>query len=173
MVESESSFFATNSFWAMVALILFFAVLIYYKVPSLLKAALHKRAVRIAHELEEARRLRDEAQQLLAEYQKKRFAAEQEAAEIIASAERQAENIVADMRQKTEAYIAGRHKMAEQRIALAESEAVRSIRSAAVDKAVLAAGQAMENRIKADAAEGERLFRNSVADVEAGLKKTL
>lgn len=161
----------TNSFWALISLIIFFLILAYYKVPGLLKTGLDKRAERIAQELEEARRLREEAQQLLAEYQKKRFEAEQEAGEIIASARRQAENIIADIRRKTEDYIMHRNKMAEQRIALAETEAVNLVRSAAVDKAVLAAGKIMEDRIKNDAAEGDRLFDRSLTEIKARLKK--
>lgn len=161
----------TNSFWALIALILFFLILAYYHVPAMVKGALNKRAERIAQELEEARHLREEAQQLLAEYQKKRFASEQEAAEIIASARRQAEIIIADMKQKTEEYIVRRNKMAEQRIARAETEAVALIRSAAVDKAVAAAGKIMEAKIKTDKAEGARLFHQSVLAAETGLKK--
>lgn len=163
----------TNSFWALVALILFFAVLAYYQVPARIKKSLHNRAERIAQELEEARRLREEAQQILAECQKKRFAAEQEAAEIIASAHRQAELVCADIQQKTEDYIQRRSKAAEQRIARAEGEAVALIRAAAVDKAVAAAGKIMAETIQSDKAEGERLFRQSLRAAEAQLKKAV
>jgi len=163
--------FETSTFWALVSLILFFLILFYYKIHIYLRDALDKRAKRISDELEEARRLREEAQQLLAEYQKKRHEAEKEAGDILASAKRQAQNIVADMREQTKEYIIRRNKLAEQRIAQAEHEATRLIRSSAIDKAVSAAGVVMMDKIKANKSENDRLFRLSLSDVEAKLKK--
>lgn len=161
----------TNTFWTFIALILFLLILVYYKIPAMLKSGLLKRAERISKELEEARRLREEAQQLLAEYQKKRFDAENEANEIIDSAKRQAENIIADMRKATEDYIVNRKKIAEQRIAQAEAAAEKLIHAAAAEKAVDAAEHIMKERLKADKAEGERLFEHSLAEIEKKLKK--
>ncbi len=67
------------SFWALVALILFFGVLVYFGVPTLINKSLDDRADKIRSDLDEARRLREEAQSLLAEYQRKRKDAEAEA----------------------------------------------------------------------------------------------
>jgi len=161
----------TGAFWALVSLIIFLLILVYYKVPGLLSNALDGRAKRIAEELEEARRLREEAQQLLAGYEKKRAEAENEAGEILRSAERRAELIVADMRKDTEAYLARCRKMAEQRIAEAESEAVQAIRSAAADKAVKAAAIVLRDKLKNDAERGRELFDRSLQEVEMALKK--
>ena len=73
------------TFFALVALIIFLGVVIYFKAPQMLTGSLDKRAARIADELEEARKLREEAQALLAEYQRKQRDAEKEAADIIAA----------------------------------------------------------------------------------------
>ncbi|MEO8668407.1 MAG: hypothetical protein ABI399_07825 [Bauldia sp.] len=75
-------------FWALVALVLFFGVLIYMKVPGTLAGSLDKRAADIRKELDEARRLREEAEALLAEYQRKARDAASEAAQIIDQAKR-------------------------------------------------------------------------------------
>lgn len=88
--------------WATIGLILFGAVVVYLKVPGMLGKSLDERAGKIRNELEEARRLREEAQQLLAEYQRKRKEAEKEAADIVTAAKNEAGMLVEDARRKTE-----------------------------------------------------------------------
>ena len=78
------------SFWAFAGLIIFLGILVYFKVPSMMAKNLDKRADDIAAELEQAKKLREEAQQLLAEYQRKRNEAEEEAKSIVAAAEKEA-----------------------------------------------------------------------------------
>ena len=82
------------AFWALVALVIFLGIVIYLKVPGMINKSLDERAERIRNELDEARRLREEAQQLLAEYQRKRKDAEKEAGELIAAAEHEAAGLV-------------------------------------------------------------------------------
>eukprot|EP01035_Chromulina_nebulosa_P015872 gene15872-21041_t len=101
--------------------------------------ALDERAVKIGDELAEAKRLREEAQHLLAEYQRKRKEAEAEAAGIIAAAEREAAALTAEAKQKTEEFVARRNALSEQKIKQAETEAVNAVRIAAVDLAIAAA----------------------------------
>ncbi|TIU06729.1 MAG: ATP F0F1 synthase subunit B, partial [Mesorhizobium sp.] len=87
--------------WATVALVIFLAIAVYIKVPGLIAKALDARADKISNELEDARRLREEAQQLLGQYQRKRKEAEQEAADIVAAAKREADMLAAEAHQKT------------------------------------------------------------------------
>ena len=75
------------AFWALVGLVLFFAIVIYLKVPGMVAAGLDKRATTIRGELDQARKLREEAQALLAEYQRKARDAASEAEEIVVQAE--------------------------------------------------------------------------------------
>ena len=97
------------TFWALVALIIFLAAIVYLKVPGMLIGkSLDERAEKIRNELEEARKLREEAQALLAEYQKKRKEAEKEAGDIVDAAKREAEMITTEAKQKTEEYVARR-----------------------------------------------------------------
>ncbi len=155
------------SFWALVSLIIFFGILYYFKVPGLLTQSLDKRADRIRNELDEARRLREEAQQLLAEYQRKRKDAEKEAAELIAAAEHEAAGLVADARQKTEDYVQRRTAMAEQKIALAEAEAVNEVRRQAIDIAVAAAEKLIVEKV--DDKKAASLFSASVSELKQKL----
>ncbi len=155
------------SVWALVALVIFLGIIIYVKVPAMIGKSLDDRADKIRNELEEARKLREEAQQLLAEYQRKRKEAEKEASDMVAAAKHEAEIIVSDAKQKTEDYVARRTALAEQKIAQAERDAVNEVRSNAVEIAVAAAGKLLEGQIDAKAAAS--LFKKSLADVKSRL----
>jgi len=155
------------TFWALVALIIFLGILAYMKVPAMLGNALDQRAERIRNELEEARRLREEAQQLLAEYQRKRREAEQEAKDLVDAAKREAKLIVTDAKKKTEEYVARRAAMAEQKIAQAERDAVNEVRSRAVDVAVAAASKLLAEKV--DSKTSGELFNASLREVKSKL----
>jgi F-type H+-transporting ATPase subunit b len=152
------------TFWALVALVIFVAIVIYYKVPGMIAGSLDKRAETIRNELDEARRMREEAQQLLAEYQRKRKDAEQEASEIVASAEREAQTIVNEAKEKTEEYVARRTAMAEEKIAKAETDAVNEVRSSAVNLAIAAAERIIAE--KTDATTQKALFDSSLSEMK-------
>lgn len=153
------------SFWATVALFLFFALIIYMKVPGMLTKGLDNRADKIKNDLEEARRLREEAQQLLAEYQRKRKEAENEAESIVSAAKRDAEALAKEAEQKTEDYITRRTALAEQKIAQAESQAVAEVKATAVDLAVDAA-QAVIGKKMTGAASAD-MFKQSLAELKS------
>jgi len=155
------------TFWALIALIIFLGIIVYVKVPGTVAKSLDDRAERIRNELEEARRLREEAQQLLAEYQRKRKEAEKDAGDIVAAAQREAAMLLDEAHKKTEEYVARRAVLAEQKIAQAEREAINEVRASAVDLAVEAARTLLAGKIDAKAA-GE-LFKTSVQDVKSKL----
>jgi F-type H+-transporting ATPase subunit b len=155
------------TFWALVGLVIFLALMVYVKVPGMITRSLDDRAGKIRDELEQARRLREEAQQLLAEYQRKRKEAEKEAAEIVESARHEADMLVREAKQKTEEYVARRTALAEQKIGQAERDAVNEVRSNAVDIAVAAARKLLADKV--DATVAEKLFKSSVQDVKTRL----
>lgn len=155
------------TFYAFVGLVLFLALIVYLKVPGAMGKALDQRAEKISNELKEAKRLREEAQSLLAEYQRKRKEAEAEAASIVATAQREAEALTAEAKQKTEDYVARRTALSEQKIKQAEADAINAVRSAAVDLAISAAENVLSN--KADAATSKSLFDKAVAEVKTRL----
>lgn len=154
----------TDTFWALVGLLLFLAVLGYYKIPTHLLNYLDKRADHIRDELDEARRLRDEAQELLAEYQRKRQEAEKEAEEIIASAKHEAEMLAKEAHKKMEEYVTRRNKMAEHKIAQAEADAIAAVKSSAVDLAVAAARDIIEKEM--DKKTADNLIKTSLTEVK-------
>lgn len=152
------------TFWALIGLIIFLAIVVYLKVPGMVARSLDERAARISNELDEARNLREEAQQLLAEYHRKRKEAEKDASDIIAAAGREAKALVEDAKQKTEEYVVRRNKLAEQKIASAEAEAINEVRASAVELAIAAATRIVADKV--DTKTAGVLFKDSLAEVK-------
>jgi F-type H+-transporting ATPase subunit b len=161
----EFAFDAT--FFAFVGLVLFLALIVYLKVPGMMAKSLDDRADQIRNELAEAKRLREEAQHLLAEYQRKRKEAEAEAAHIVAAAEREAEMLTAEAKKKTEEFVANRTALSEQKIKQAEVDAIKAVRSAAVDLAIAAAEAVISKQ--ADGKVQSELFGQAVGEVKTRL----
>ncbi|MAY61180.1 MAG: ATP synthase F0 subunit B [Rhizobiales bacterium] len=155
------------SLWAFVGLVIFLGILAYMKVPAMMAKNLDKRAADIATELEQAKKLREEAQQLLAEYQRKRNEAEEEAKSIVAAAEKEAAALREEARQKTEDYVARRTSLAEQKIRQAETEAVNEVRASAVELAIAAAEKVMAEKV--DAKKADDLFKSSLTELKGQL----
>ncbi|MDR2309859.1 MAG: F0F1 ATP synthase subunit B [Brucellaceae bacterium] len=155
------------TFWALIGLIIFLAILVYLKVPAMMGRSLDERAANIAKELDEARTLREEAQALLAEYHRKRKEAEKEASEIVASAQREAAALLTEAKEKSEDYIVRRNKLAEQKIAQAEADAVNQVRASAVEIAVAAAGSLIADKM--DAKTAGEMFKSSLEQVKNNL----
>ena len=155
------------TFFAFVGVVLFLALIAYLKVPGMMAKSLDERADNIRKELEEAKRLREEAQALLAEYQRKRKEAEAEAAHIVASAEREAAALSEEARQKTEEFVARRNALSEQKIRQAEADAIGAVRAAAVDLAIAAAERVIAN--KADTSTQDALFKDALGQVQSRL----
>lgn len=153
--------------WVAVAFLIFVGILVYVGVPGMILNALDERGKRIKSELEEARRLRDEAAKLLAEYQGKHRQAESEAAAIVASAKAEAERTAAEAKAKVEEFVARRTRMAETKIAQAEAQAVADVRAAAAEAAVAAAERILTESVKGKLADD--LLARGIEDVKTKL----
>ena len=159
--------FAEPEFWVAVGFGIFAAVLIYVGVPKMMTKALDDRAKRVQDELNEARRLKEEAQKLLAEYQAKQRQADEEAAAIIAGAKAEADRFAAEAKVKMEEFVARRSKMAETKIAQAEAQAVADVRAAAAEAAVSAAEKILTDSVKGKVADD--LLARGIGDVKTKL----
>ncbi|QGZ95788.1 F0F1 ATP synthase subunit B family protein [Terricaulis silvestris] len=142
------------TFFAFVAFAIFFAVLIYLKIPATIMSALDARSAEIAKELHEARRLREEAEKLLADYQAKKATAEAEAKAIVASAKEQAAAVAEETRVSMIAAMARREKQADDRIASAGTKASDEVRAAAAEAAIAAAERLIRERMNDTAQAG-------------------
>jgi F-type H+-transporting ATPase subunit b len=154
-------------FWVAVAFVLFVALAFYMGIHRTIIDALDQRTARIKAELDEAVRLKEEAQKLVAEYQRRHQEAEREAEAIIDSARIEAERVAAEAKAKMEDLVVRRTKMAESKIAQAEAQALADVRAAAAEAAVAAA-----ERILAETAKGkvaEDLIGQGIRDLKAKL----
>ncbi len=142
------------TFWAFAAFTIFFVVLFLLKVPGTILSALDARGAAIAKELHDARRLREEAEKLLADYDAKRAAAETEAKAIVASAKEQAAAVAEETRQSMMAAMARREKQADDRIASAGTKAADEVRAAAAEAAIAAAERLIRERMNDGAQAG-------------------
>jgi F-type H+-transporting ATPase subunit b len=161
------SFLADAEFWVAVAFVIFLGVLAKLGAHRMILGALDDRAARIKAELDEARRFRDEAQALLAEYQRKRGEADREADAIVAAARAEAERVAAEAKTKVEEFVARRTKMAETKIAQAEAQALADVRSAAAEAAVAAAERILSETTKGKV--GDDLIAQGIRDLKAKL----
>ena len=154
-------------FWVALGFVAFLGLLGYLGVHRMIGKSLDERSARIKAELDEARKLKDDAAQLLADYQRKRQEAETEVQGIIAGARAEAERLAADAKAKVEEFVARRTKLAETKIAQAEAQASAEVRAAAADAAVAAAEKILAQEAKGNLA-GD-LIAKGIEDVRKKL----
>jgi F-type H+-transporting ATPase subunit b len=155
MLEAEA--------WVAVAFVVFLGLLVYFGAHRRVLDGIDQRRTRIKAELDEAVRLREEAQTVLAEYERKGREAEGEAAAMIAGAKAEAERLTAEAKTRMEDFVVRRTKMAEAKIAQAEAQALADVRAAAADAAVAAAEKILATAAKGKVAED--LLAKGIEDV--------
>jgi F-type H+-transporting ATPase subunit b len=153
--------------WVAIAFLILMGVFGWLGIHRKVLTALDHRADRIKAELDDARRLKDEAAKVLAEYKSRRASAEREAAEIVANARAEAERIAAEAKTKMEDFVTRRTKTAESKIALAEAQALADVRAAAADAAVQAASTILSQSVKGSLADD--LLAKGIAEVRQKL----
>jgi F-type H+-transporting ATPase subunit b len=159
--------FFEPEFWVAVAFVILMGVFAYFGIHRTVLKTLDHRSERIKAELDDARRLKEEAAKLLAQYKARHATAEREAEDIIASAKAEAERIASEAKTKMEDFVARRTKTAESKIALAEAQALADVRAAAADAAVTAASTILSQSVKGSVAD--ELLTKGIAEVRAKL----
>ena len=127
--------------WVSLAMLVFIAILLWKKVPSLITRGLDSQIAAIRQRLDEAKTLRAEAEALRDEYARKIAGAEQDAANIVAHAQEESKSMIAEAEAKAAELSARRAKMAEDKIAAAERQAIAERRAQAADAAAAAAAR--------------------------------
>ena len=156
-----------GEFVVIIAFLIFVGFLVYIKVPGLLAKKLDERADGIKSELDEARKLREEAQELLASYERKQKEAQGQADRIVAHAKEEAAEAAEQARADLQKSIERRLKAAEEQIASAEARAVKDVRDRAISVATAAAREVIAKQMTATSAN--KLIDNAIGDVEAKL----
>lgn len=161
------AFFGDTNLVVTLAVLLFIGLLVYLKVPGKIGGLLDARAKRISDELDEARRLREEAQTVLASYERKQKEVEETAKEIVERARAEATKAADQAKADLKSSIERRLKAAEDQIASAEASAMREVRDRAVTVAVQAAREVIAKKMTKTA--GEALIEDSIKSVSAKL----
>jgi F-type H+-transporting ATPase subunit b len=156
-----------NTFFAFLALVLFLGIVFWAGAHKKAGAALDARAAQIDKDINDARKLREDAEALLAEYKQKKLDAEKEAQGIVAQAKSDAAVYAEDAKKKLADSLTRRSKQAENKIAQAEAAAVKEVRAAATDRAIEAASRLIAENSKGKG--GEKLIAESIAAVKARL----
>lgn len=155
-------FYITAEFWVSVALAIFL-FLVLRRIIRLVVVALDDRAEKIRNRIDEASRLANEAQVLLASYERKQRDAAEEAESILAGARREAERISADAKDDRERALKRREAQAVERIAQAEKAAVAEVRARAVDVAIEATRRLLAERLTPK--QSDRLIDSAIAEL--------
>ena len=153
-------------FWEFAAFILFLLIAIRFGWKRVV-GGLDARADAIREELDEARKLREEAQGVLADYQRKKRDAEKEAQEIVEHAKQEAETLKVEAEKKLEESLARRTRLAEEKIERAEAQAVQEVRNTAIDVAVAAAQKMIADNV--DEARAKTLIDDAIAEVQKNI----
>ena len=159
--------FYEPEFWVAIAFVILMGVFAYFGIHRTVLKTLDHRSDRIRAELDDARRLKEEAAKLLAQYKARHASAEREAQDIIASAKAEAERIASEAKTKMEDFVARRTRTAESKIALAEAQALADVRAAAADAAVTAASTILSQSVKGQIADD--LLTKGIAEVREKL----
>ena len=159
--------FAEPEFWVAVGFVILMGVFVYVGVHRTVLTALDHRSERIKAELDDARRIKQEAASLLEEYKARRASAEREAQDIIAAAKAEAERVASEAKAKMEDFVTRRTKTAENKIALAEAQAIADVRAAAANAAVTAASSVLSQTVKGQVADD--LLAKGIAEVRQKL----
>ncbi len=151
-----------NSFYALVALVIFVGLALYFGIAKIIGNMLDKQIAKIADDLAEAKKLREEAAALLVEYEQKRVAAESEAEGIIAAAKEEASRLTTEAQASLADLVARRTKAVEDKIAQAEAQAVAEVRARSADLAIEAARLVLTDEM---GKKGGQVVDQAIADV--------
>ena len=168
-LANEGPFFSLKNpeFVVVIGFILFLALLAYLKVPGLIGGMLDKRAEGIKSDLDEAKALREEAQTILASYERKQKEVQEQADRIVEAAKTEAENAADQAKEDLKASIARRLAAADEQITSAQASAVKEVRDSAIAVAVAAAEDVIAKKLTA--ADGNALIEDAIKDVAAKL----
>jgi len=154
-------------FWVAVGFVAIIAIFVWRGVPRMIGRSLDARAAAIKAELDEARRLRDDAAALLESYKAKASSAEKEAEGIVASARVEAERFASDARIQLRKQLERHTEMARERIAQAEAQALSEMRAVAANAATIAAETLIRARM--DEWRASSLVRKSIEELPGKL----
>ena len=157
----------TPEFWVAVGFLILLAVL-FKSAKRMIVTSLDSRADKIRSSLDEAEKLREEAQHLLADYQRKQREAAEEIEALVANARSQTENMRSEAEHSLKNTLARREQLAREKISQAEADAIAEVRNIAVDMAIKASGELLERRLGLK--ESQELIEVAIKELPGNLQ---
>ncbi len=150
-------------FWVAIGFVILIGVMAWLKIGKMIGSALDARADKIKSSLDEAAELREEAQHVLAEYQRKQRDAIKEMEEMLVRARDESKHLAEEAAQNLDRAMERREEMARDKIVQAEAEALQEVREIAVDVALAAARKLITDGL--DEAHAGQLFDAAIAEL--------
>ena len=157
------------TFWIAISFFIFFAILIYLKVPQKMNNSLSDKINEIKKELEEAEKLKEEAKNLFAGYENKIDKSKKETKEIIDSAKKESEKAIIEKTKKFHQIIENKKKNAEQKIVQMKENALKDIKNISVKISMEAVEHLIKNSI--DKSKLEKIYIKSLEQAKTSLKR--
>ena len=158
------------TFWLAISFFIFFGILIYLKVPQKINNSLTDKINEIRKELDESKKLKEEAKNLFADYENKIAKSKKETKEIIDSAIKKSEQAITEKTKKFHQIIEERKKSTEQKIVLLKENALSDIKNISIKISIEAVESLIKNSI--DKNKLENLYIKSLEQAKIALKQT-
>ena len=157
------------TFWVMISFFAFIGLLIYFKIPQKIKAVLDENINNIKKQIDEADRLKEDAKNILTEYEKKISNSKDEVKQMISTASENAEKNVIKTNQDFYNLMEARKKNAEERVKQLKSQALKDIKNASVKIAIEAVEKLIKNSL--DKSKLDKIYSSSIEETKLALKK--
>ena len=157
------------TFWVAVSFVIFLGLLLYFNVPVKIKNVLHESIERIKNQIEEAEKLKDEANDMLSDSEKKLSNAKTEIKVMTNKANDDMEKLILKTNSEFHKIMENRKKGAEQRIAQMKQQALKDIKAAAVKVAITSAENLLNNSV--DKNKLDKIYQDSIEETKLALKR--
>lgn len=169
LAAGDKPFFslANTDFVVLIAFVIFLGILLYFKVPGMMGRMLDDRAAGIKRDIDEARALREEAQSLLASYERKQKDVQEQADRIVETARTEAARAAEKAKEDIAASVERRMTAAEEQIRTAQDAAVKEVRDRAVAVAIEVSQELIAKQMTAE--QGDKLIDAAIAEAQRKL----
>ena len=157
------------TFWVAVSFVIFLGLLLYFNIPDKIKNVLHESIERIKHQIDEAEKLKDEANDLLSESEKKLSNAKSEIKAMTNKANDDMEKLILKTNSEFHKIMENRKRGAEQRIVQMKQQALKDIKAASVNISITSAENLLKNSV--DKNKLDKIYQDSIEETKLALKQ--
>ena len=156
------------TFWVAVSFLIFVGVVFYFKIPQKISQSLDESIKKIKEEIDNAEKLKDEAKNILSEYESKVSKSKEEIKNLIQKAEKQAESNIIKTNEEFHNIVENRKKAAEEKIKQMKTQAIKDVKNSSVDIAIRSVEKIIKNSI--DKKKLDKIYISSIHEAKKILK---